>query len=90
MLAYSAIDNRENVITIWDVSWYFYKSKKIQFFMQKSDKKESQTNKTCIHTFCYVYAYFLIIACKSIICVSNDNNYCAFSIVNIITIVIAQ
>ena len=39
---YSAICIRDNVITILDVSWYFYKSKEIQFFMQTIDKKERQ------------------------------------------------
>ena len=58
--------------------------------MQTIDKKEQQTNLTCIHTVCLVYAYFLSIACKSIICVSNDTNYCAFSIVHIIIILLAQ
>ena len=41
--------------------------------MQAIDSKEQQTNKTCIHTIRYVYAYFLSITCKSLICVSNDS-----------------
>ena len=28
-LYHIAIGDRDNVITIWDVSWYFYKSKEI-------------------------------------------------------------
>ena len=55
----------------------FYKSKEIQFLMQTIDKNARQTNLTYIHTICLVYAYFLSITCKSIICVSNNTNYCA-------------
>ena len=65
----------------------FYKSKEIQFLMQAIDKKKSDTQTRhayilfvkCMHT-------FLAITCKSIIFVSNDTNYCAFSIVHIIII----
>ena len=46
-------------------------------FNQTIDKKERQIKHTHIHTICF-YAYFLSITCKSIICVSNDTNYCAF------------
>ena len=42
ILTYTAIGNRDNVITIWDVSWYFYKSKDIQFLMQMIDKKSDR------------------------------------------------
>ena len=67
----------------------FTNEKKSNFVMQTIDKKRA-TNLTCIHTICLVYAYFLSITCKSIICVSNDTNYCAFSIVHIIIILLAQ
>ena len=44
-------------------------------FMQTIDKKERQIKHTYI---LFVLCILSSITCKSIICVSNDTNYCAF------------
>ena len=63
----------------------FTNQKKHNFLCRRLIKKSDTQIKHA-----YVYAYSLSITCKSIICVSNDTNYCAFSIVHIIIILLAQ